>query len=265
MNNTSIFPLRKTLSVALLGLGLAIATPAAAPAQGLSGLLAGLNVRSGCTQFIGPFGYPVTVKYFTPGANCPSPAVILLHGIDGGSRYQAEYDEIGRSLAAKGYASFIVYYYEGQPLAPRPGPYDRGLPDPQAFAPWVDTVKASVEFVQSFPGVDPARVGLMGMSLGGYVGSSAASNNPRIKSLVVLSGGMPDIYAAHSRHMPRTLIVHGQQDADVPAWEALKLRDTIAGSGQWHRLLLLPCEGHLPFRNKHYVAEQVLCFLDSSL
>ncbi len=265
MNLTGISNIKKSLSVALLGLSLAIATPTAAPAQGLGDLLFGPNISTGCTQFISPYGHPVTVKYYTPKANCPSPAVILLHGIDGGSRYQAQYDEIGRSLAAKGYASFIVYYYEGQPLAPRPGPYDRGLPDPHAFAPWVDTVRASVEFVQAFPGVDPHRVGLMGMSLGGYVGSSAASNNPRVKSLVVLSGGMPDIYAANSNHMPRTLIVHGQQDADVPVWEALKLRDTIASRGQWHRLLVLPCEGHLPFRDKNYVAEQVLRFLDSNL
>lgn len=262
---TGFSSLRKTFSMALLGLGLAVTSPAAAPAQGLGDLIAGMSVRSGCTQFAGPFGYPVPVKYYMPGVNCDSPAVILLHGIDGGRRYGVQYEEIGRSLAAKGYAAFIVYYYEGQPNAPRPGVYDLGLPDPAAFAPWVETVKASVACVQNFPGVDPARVGLMGMSLGGYVGSSAAVNNPSVKSLVVLSGGMPDIYAERARHMPRTLIVHGQQDRDVPVFEALKLRDLMASRGQWHDLKILPCEGHLPFRDKDSVAAIVLRFLDSTL
>jgi carboxymethylenebutenolidase len=265
MNNSMSGLWKKCLSVAALGLGLSLSSPVATPAAGLGDLLAGLNVTSGCTQFMGPFGYPVTVNYFLPGGNCAAPAVIVLHGIDGGTRYGREYHEIGRGLAAKGYAAFCVQYFEGQPNAVRPGPYDRGLPDPAAFVPWVQTVKSSVSFVQQFPGVDPNRVGIIGTSLGGFVGSSAAADDPRVRSLVVLSGGMPDPIAQNVRWLPRTLIVHGAQDQDVPVWEAYKFRDLMARRGLPHNLVVLPCEGHLPFRDKEGVAEKVLCFFDSTL
>lgn len=243
-----------------------VVAPAPAPAAGLSDLLAGLSVEEGCSQFTGPRGYPVTVQHFLPGSRCAAPAVILLHGIDGGVRYQSDYEAVAKGLAAKGYAAFIVHYFMGDPTVARPGPNDRRLPDPMAFLPWVDTVKMSVGYVQNFRGVDPARVGMMGTSLGGFVGSSAAANDPRVRSLVVLSGGMPDQYAKNARLMPPTLIVHGDRDVDVPTWEAFKLRDMMTSRRLPNQLVLLPCEGHIPYEHsKEAVAARVLAFFDQTL
>jgi dienelactone hydrolase len=241
-------------------------TPQPVAAAGLTNLLAGLCVTEGCSQFTGPLGTPVPVRYFLPKADCPSPAVIILHGIDGGARYDNDYAEIGKGLAAEGYAAFIVYYFEGAPGTVRPHPDDRGLPDPKAFFPWVQTVKGAVSYVQSFSCVDPARVGVMGLSLGGFVASSAASNDPRVRSAVVLSGGMPDIYGDQLQYMPPTLIVHGDQDADVPVWEAYKLHDRMSRKGLWHDLEILPCEGHLPYKTyKAHAAKKVLNFFNKTL
>jgi len=264
----SVFSALKKATLLLAAAGcLAGAAPTPAAAGGLSDLLAGLSVQSGCSQFMGPYGYPVPVKYYLPGnSGCAAPAVVLLHGIDGGSRYEGEYEQIGKGLAAKGYAAFIVYYFEGLPTVPRPGPYDRSLAHPEAFASWVNTAKAGVSYAQSFPGINPARVAIMGMSLGGFVGTSAAANNPQVRALVVLSGGMPDMYAKNARQMPPTLIVHGQQDRDVPVWEAYKLHDMMARRGLWNDLDIMPCEAHLPYRNsRDAVAARVLRFFDSAL
>lgn len=264
MNRTRRLLCSLAATFALIG---AVAIPGQAPAAGvLSNLFAGLNVNEGMTQFTGPMGTPVPVHYFTPKSNCPGPAVVLLHGSDGACRYHDQYLEIGRALAASGYSTFLVYYYEGAPGAPRPGPNDRGLPDPNAFDPWVHTVDRAVSFVQCFPGVDPARVGIMGLSLGGYVGSSVAVNDPRVRSLVVLSGGIPVPYADTMRTMPPTLIVHGDQDPDVHVSEAFHLSDRLSGAQVPHLVKILPCEGHLPYDiYKEDVAKSVLSFFDETL
>lgn len=261
--------LKHHLASAAVAFGLLVSPVAPtsnANAAGIADFLAGLCVTEGCTQMPGPYGTPVPVKYFLPKANCKSPAVILLHGSDGGTKYDREYAEVGKGLAAQGYAAFIPYYYEGAPGAIRPGPNDRALPDPSAFIPWVATVEGTVSFVQTFSCVDPSRIGLLGMSLGGFVGTSVAANDPRIRSVVTLSGGMPDHVAASLRHMPPTLIVHGEQDQDVPVWEAYKLHDRMARRGLLHDLEILQCEGHLPYQMySKQVTQKVLNFFDKTL
>jgi carboxymethylenebutenolidase len=268
MNFTAMFPFQKAVSAAALALAMAAGpvAPQTATAAGLTDLLAGLCITEGCSSFTGPYGSPVPVKYFLPKCDSGAPAVILLHGSDGGTKYNDDYEEIGKGLAAEGYAAFLVYYYEGAPGEPRPGPNDRGLPNPTAFIPWTATVEQAVSYVQSFPCVNPARVGLMGMSLGGFIGASVAVNDARVRSLVVLSGGMPDLYAQQMRAMPPTLIVHGDQDTDVPVAAAYQLRQQMASRGLWHDLVILPCEGHLPYRTyKETVAKKVLAFFNQTL
>ncbi len=261
--------IKKIASLASLALALAVGpvAPSTATAGVLSDLLVGLSVTEGCSSFVGPYGSSVPVRYFLPKGGCAAPAVLFLHGSDGGHRYMSDYEKVGRGLAAEGYATFMVHYYEGAPNALRPGPNDRGLPDPGAFFPWVATVKQAVSYVQSFPGVDPARIGIMGMSLGGFVGSSVAANDPRVRSLVVLSAGMPDLYAEKMGYMPPTLIIHGDRDADVPVTEAYKLGNRLASRGIWHKLDILACEGHLPYQpyNTKIVAAKVLAFFDQTL
>lgn len=268
MKSTAVSSLKKVASAAVIAIALAgapTATPSAS-AAGITDLLAGVCVTEGCSSFTGPYGYPVPVKYFLPKGGGPAPAVILLHGSDGGTKYDNDYAEVGKGLASEGYATFVVYYYEGMPTASRPGPNDRSLPDPSAFIPWTATVEQAVNYVQSFPCVDSSRVGIMGMSLGGFVGSSVAVNDPRVRSLVILSGGMPDLYAQQMQSMPPTLIIHGDQDTDVPVASAYKLRQQMHARGLWQDTLILPCEGHLPYRTfKATVAKKVLAFFDSTL
>lgn len=256
------------MKAAALALGIALSTVSASPLQGgaLTDLFISARVTQGCTYFTSPYGAPVPVHYYVPKTNCASPAVVVLHGMDGITRYQTDYDAIGKGLAAKGYAAFFVQYFEGSPQFPHPQPTDTSLSNPAAFGAWKATVEQSISFVQSLPCVDSSRVGVLGMSLGGYVGTSAVANDARVKSLVVLSGGMPDQMESKMKWMPPTLIIHGDQDRDVPVTEAYKLNDRLNRKGIANTLRILPCEGHLPYRvYKENVAEQVLCFFDSTL
>ena len=258
----------KTIRALCISTGLLSFSLSTAPATaaGLADLFIGANVEAGCSQYVSPYGAPVPVQYYLPKNCCASPAVIILHGIDGGTRYQRDYEEIGKGLAAKGYAAFIVHYFNGAPQFPRPNPDVAAKPDDASFKAWVDTVKAGVDYVQAFPGVDARRVGIMGLSLGGYIGSSAAANNPKVKSLVVLSGGLHDTWAAKTRWLPPTLAIHGDQDRDVPVTECAKLDHILSSKHLWHRVVILPCEGHLPYqRYKSQAAEEVLAYFDQTL
>lgn len=256
----------RLLSVAALVIS-AAAGPQTASGQGLlQGLLTSVCVRQSCGSFLSPTGHPVPVEKFLPKCGGRAPAVILLHGSDGGTRYAEAYRTAARGLAAQGYAAFIVYYFEGEPNAPRPREEDRDLPDRRAFIPWLATVGASISYVQAQCEVDPSRIGLLGFSLGGFLANAAAVQDPRVRAVTSLSGGLPPHLASRLRSMPPALIVHGQCDDVVPVAEAYRLHALLATRRIYHDLHILPNEGHLPYRcSTEAVAQKVLCFFNAHL
>lgn len=239
-------------------------SPVVAPAQGvLSGLFSG--VSQGAGSFQAPSGCPVLVEHFLPNC-CNAPAIILLHGSDGPYRYASSYRTICRGLAAEGYAAFFVHYFDGTPGVEAPDP-DTGMkPDPRAIAAWVGVNGAAVNYVQHFNGVDPNRIGIAGLSLGGYLATALASRDPHLKAAVVLSAGiLPSFENFH--HMPPTLIVHGAKDSTVPVSEAYKLHALMWKKHLCNELFIMPCEGHVPYseENKAIVAQRALDFLQRNL
>lgn len=254
-------------SIVLLAMLFATLNPAPVQGQGLLSLFSSLCVEQGCTVVPGHNGHPVTLEYYLPkNASSPAPAVLLLHGSDGMMRHADGYRTAAKGLAAQGYAAFIVHYYQGAPGFPIPGPEDRSLPDPRAFIEWLATVNTTIGHISAMPCVDRNRIGLLGFSLGGYLAASQASIDPRIRSVSVLSAGMPAEFATKLKHMPPTLIVHGDCDPDVPVAEALRLADVLARHGWVHDLFIMRGEGHLPYQcYTEAAAKRVLSWFDCTL
>jgi carboxymethylenebutenolidase len=257
-------------SKSLVGLALVLAVlmgTSQVQAQGFfANLFGGMCVQQSCATFKGPLGHSVTMEQYLPKSGGRAPAILLLHGSDGMSRFAEGYREAAKALAAQGYAAFIVHYYEGSPNSPRPGPEDRSLPDPSAFYPWLATTHFAVSYISSLPCVDSNRIGLVGFSLGGYLASAAATQDSRVKATVVLSGGIANQFASRARRVPPTMIVHGQQDDTVPVQEAYKLHVFLAKKRVPQELVIFPCEGHLPFEScKAAAAKRVLDFLNCYL
>lgn len=224
-------------------------SPVVAPAQGLFGsLFSAFTVQQGVGSFTAPSGCPVMVEHFLPRCD-NAPAVIILHGSDGAIRYASTYRTLGRALAANGYAAFFVHYLDGAPNVPPPDPEVHTLPDPRAFAAWLGVNAAAVTYVQNFCGVDPNRIGVTGFSLGGYLATGLASKDPRIKVVIETSGGIPP-NMTNFKHMPPTLIVHGQCDDTVPVAEAHKLHALMWKRHMCNEILILPGEGHVPFSDE---------------
>ena len=258
------------ISRRFVGIALALAVSmgtSQVQAQGfLASLFGGMCVQESCATFRGPLGHAVTIEQYLPKSGGPAPAVLLLHGSDGMSRFAEGYRESAKALAGQGYAAFIVHYYQGSPNSPRPGPDDRALPDPSAFHPWLATVHVAVSYISSLPCVDSNRIGLVGFSLGGYLAAAASTQDPRVKVAVVLSGGIPNQFAARAKRATTTLIVHGQQDDTVPLREAYKLQAFLVKKRVPQDLVVFPCEGHLPYEGcKAAAAKRVLDFLNCHL
>ena len=82
-------------------------------------------------------------------------------------------------------------------------------------------VKRSVDFLASRPGVDPARLNLIGTSLGGILGVSTVANDPRLdKAVFLLAGGnLQQILQGENREVTpiRTAIQHStpEQAAEI--------------------------------------------------
>jgi dienelactone hydrolase len=59
----------------------------------------------------------------------------------------------------------------------------------------VVAVRRAVDLLRSLPSVDRSRIGLVGWSLGARVAAVAAGVDPRIRSVVLMSGGSPPVSA----------------------------------------------------------------------
>jgi dienelactone hydrolase len=128
------------------------------------------------------------------------PALIVLGGLEGGI------PEDGLGLARQGYATFAVAYFGAPPL----GKVVDRVP--------LETVSRALDYLAARPEVDPARIGIVGISKGAELALLAAARDPRIKSVAVIS---PSGYAwfapAFDGDAPRSSwVVNGGPVAYIP-------------------------------------------------
>ncbi|HEY0755159.1 MAG TPA: alpha/beta fold hydrolase [Ktedonobacteraceae bacterium] len=85
-------------------------------------------------------------------------------------------------------------------------------------------VKYAVDYLENCQGIDPSRIGLMGVSLGGYYASRAASFEPRLRAVIENCGGY-DI-ARHFSKRPfitrAAFVARSRSANEAEAMETLK-------------------------------------------
>lgn len=183
-------------------------------------------------------GKTILVDQFAPSDSARHPAVIFVHGSDG-MRTTAWKYAWSREFATRGYVVLIPHYFAslGEGGGARPGGH-------QNFALYLATLGDTVDFAARQPGVDSARLGLMGYSLGGYLSLALGARDDRIKTVVEFFGGMP-AFAARSLHrMPPTLILHGEADPVVPVARAYELENLFKANGVLYEIKIYPGQGH---------------------
>ena len=148
------------------------------------------------------------------------PAVVYVHG-SGGDRTDLLVP--ATFLAGRGAVALLIR----EPSAGARQP--AGL-DPAAALRWqrdlavrdVVAVRRAVDLLDTLPSVDPEHVGYVGWSLGARTGAIAAGVAPRLKALVLRSGGAPPVadYLAQAPAALRPKLRPLLRDVDPLRWIA---------------------------------------------
>ncbi|MFI1915342.1 dipeptidyl aminopeptidase [Nocardia sp. NPDC020380] len=115
--------------------------------------------------------------YRAPGPG-PRPTLVMHNGFDGSAEELHYFGALGGH--ERGY-HVLTFDGPGQP-----GAIHR---DGLVFRPdWEQVVGPVLDFLLTDPGVDPARIGLLGVSLGGVLAPRAAAFEPRLAAVVAVDG-----------------------------------------------------------------------------
>lgn len=111
----------------------------------------------------------------SPNPGTPMPTVLLIPGLDS---TKEEFGEVERTFHDRGMATFSL---DG----PGQGEAEWDLP---IRPDWEVVGEAVFDYLSHLPGVDPGRVGVWGVSLGGYYAARIASANLPFVATIALSG-----------------------------------------------------------------------------
>ena len=206
-------------------------------------------------------GKTIVVERFEPKAAGKHPAVLVLHGSGGMLVGGPAFRGFARELARRGYVAHVVHYFDlsGTLLADRPMMTAR-------FPEWLLAVADGLTDLAKRPDVDPARIGVAGFSLGGYLSVSLAMFDPRVTAVVDFFGGLPEPLRNDLRSLPPTLILHGDADKIVPVAEARTLETLCRARNIPHEVRIYAGQGHFfTGDDSRDATRRALTFLDTHL
>ncbi len=167
----------------------------------------------------------------------PAPLIVFLHGSGGPGSKNLPYVEEARRLSSQGYCVELPRYL---------GATGGSASDPARHYPvWAQVVTDTVDYVNRRNGGSAARTALVGYSLGASVALAAAVQNPKLAAVIAISGSLPDSYVEHPLKLPPLLLIHGDKDQIIPAWNATQLTALCKESNAICDLDIYQDEGHI--------------------
>ncbi len=168
------------------------------------------------------------------------PALLLLHGSGGAVSYWLQ--RFAPTIRQFGMGLYAPHYFDktGTQRATA-----ETILDGKHFPAWLAAIDDAVSAIAGRPAVDPDRIGVLGISLGGYLAVALAAQNRRIRAAVELSGGLPPGWDHRlSPAMAPVLVLHGDRDTVVPVSEAYRLRDALTEHRVPQQTEIFPGETH---------------------
>jgi carboxymethylenebutenolidase len=187
---------------------------------------------------------PVEVQLFAAPGDAPRPTVLILHGRDGANP-PAAYLRHADHLAAAGIDAWLFTYYTAADAEVmfKPGRDEHIALFMSRIGAWAKTIDELVEFALTRPR-SSGRVGLLGVSNGGFLAVGAAAADPRIAAIVVFYGGVPRPLERDIARLPPLLALHGDVDRIIPVDSGRALVDRARALGSEAELVVYPGAGH---------------------
>ena len=194
----------------------------------------------------GTDGRVATMLEFGTAGEDVRPAVILLHGGSGYTRFKALYDKHASALVNSDYRVFAVMYYSDNDRQIMTGsdPESRRMVYQERLGAWVATVSDALDVVESDPRTDTSRIAVLGFSQGAYVAVGVAGTDHRVSALVEKYGGLPNALVGSIQELPPTLIVHGEADDIVSVTEAYALAEYLEAMDSKYEIVTYADAGH---------------------
>ena len=157
------------------------------------------------------------IEVFVPDARPARRAVLVLHGSAGlGREYHADIASFAEALVARQIAAAIPHYFVPNP--PRPGADPIGS-IVSHYAAWKGTCSDALTFMGGDPRFDPARLAVIGFSLGGHFALSlglVARPDVTLRCIVDFFGPtLAPPLQGRFQQMPPVQIHHGDADTTV--------------------------------------------------
>ncbi len=190
-----------------------------------------------------------------PNTDTPTPALIVLHSASGASRDYHVYDHLRQLLPRLGIA---VLVFDRRGHGGSSGDFQTA-----SFDDLASDALAALDLLAALPHIDERRIGLWGVSQGGWIATRAASKSKRVAFVISVSGpGVSPaeqmIYSAET-----SLRIEGYSEDVVQRAATLRRRvdeyyrgnaDRLsvqhdiddARDAPWFEHVYLPNRGHLP-------------------
>ena len=194
----------------------------------------------------------IPADYYVPNNIRPGdpkrPAVICLHILDGNEPLT---ELVCSVLANRGIPAiaFKLPYYGSRGTVRGP---DALADDPKLFVAAIaqagEDVRRTIDLLASRPEVDPERIGITGISLGGIIAATTAGTEPRIhRAALILSGGdlLPIIHHAGETRDLSWMIQRlpppqrAEVEASITAADPLKFAAALRERAQAGRVLMI--------------------------
>ena len=203
-------------------------------------------------------GERMSALVFTP-KDTPPPWQVVIHFPGSGALHSRSSAEVGtatfgfvlKSGRAVVYPIYKSTYERGDDLVSDNQDKTRNYRDHVLM--WAQDLSRSLDYVETRPDLDPKRIAFHGVSWGGALGPLLAAVEPRIRAVVLVSGGLEfqqtlpevDPFNFASRARQPTLMINGRYDfffpvesSQLPLYRALGApqrdkRHVVAEGGHW--------------------------------